>query len=362
MADLPTNLKDDILDSSVNTRRRYRMIENSDGTVEFEDATEYSQVGDEYGAGLINETNKQVNARVEKAVIVRDLDTIGAITQEGFIPDALALKDVNESLKSVKTYVGEDGKLHFVDSEGADTVLPFSSMKRFFADSITFSSTEKTYELGFRPKFFLMGVSGTNVCFWYDSTQNKHFYNSYITKGANVGEAETASGNKLFTLMGITDTGFSAKTNSSYNNKSGFIIAFGGSDSSVSKNLLKSTATSQTQYGVTFTVNDDLSITANGTATSDTDYTVTLMDLTEGETYILSGGVSESARLVIYYKNDWQQLNVYSTGNDVEFTAPHTGQYRVYIRIVKDVTLSNKTFYPMLRHASITDDTYEPYR
>ena len=92
MSDLPTNLKDDILDSSVNTRRKYNMIENPDGTVEFEDVTEYSQVGDEYGAGLINETNKQVNARVEKAVVVRDLDTIGAITQPGFIPDALTVK------------------------------------------------------------------------------------------------------------------------------------------------------------------------------------------------------------------------------------------------------------------------------
>ena len=101
MADLPTNLKDDILDSSVNTRRKYRMIENPDGTVEFEDVTEYSQVGDEYGAGLINETNKQVNARVKKAVVVRDLDTIGAITQPGFIPDALALKDVNDSLNNI---------------------------------------------------------------------------------------------------------------------------------------------------------------------------------------------------------------------------------------------------------------------
>lgn len=108
MADLPTNLKDDILDSSVNIRRRYRMIENPDGTVEFEDMTEYSQVGDEYGAGLINETNRQVNARVEKAVVVRDLETIGAITQEGFIPDALALKDVNNSLGDISGFTNEE--------------------------------------------------------------------------------------------------------------------------------------------------------------------------------------------------------------------------------------------------------------
>lgn len=114
MADLPTNLKDDILNSSVNTRRKYRMIENGDGTYSFEDATEYNQVGDEYGAGLINETNRQVNARVEKAVVVRDLETIGAITQPGFIPDALALKDVNDSLANgqVKFKV-ENGELFY---------------------------------------------------------------------------------------------------------------------------------------------------------------------------------------------------------------------------------------------------------
>ena len=34
---------------------------------------------------------------------------------------------ITQSLTNVRTYVGEDGKLHFVDSQGADTVLPFSS-------------------------------------------------------------------------------------------------------------------------------------------------------------------------------------------------------------------------------------------
>lgn len=34
--------------------------------------------------------------------------------------------EVNSSLKQVKIYVGEDDKLHFIDSEGADSVLPFS--------------------------------------------------------------------------------------------------------------------------------------------------------------------------------------------------------------------------------------------
>ena len=36
-------------------------------------------------------------------------------------------EEVNQSLTNINTYVGKDKKLHFVDSSGADTVLPFNS-------------------------------------------------------------------------------------------------------------------------------------------------------------------------------------------------------------------------------------------
>ena len=107
MATLPTNFKDDILDTSVNTRRRYRMYENTDGTIELEDVTEYSQVGDEFSAGQINATNTEVNKKFDKNMIVRDLDTISAITKEGYVPDALAIKEVNDSLGDISN-IGND--------------------------------------------------------------------------------------------------------------------------------------------------------------------------------------------------------------------------------------------------------------
>ena len=61
MANLRTDYRDDVLDASVNTKRKFNMITNSDGTVSFEDVTEYSQVGDSYGSTDINETNGAVN-------------------------------------------------------------------------------------------------------------------------------------------------------------------------------------------------------------------------------------------------------------------------------------------------------------
>ena len=58
--ELSRDFKGDILDSS-NTRRKYRMINNSDGTVSFEDVTVYSQQGSEFGAKEVNEERENIN-------------------------------------------------------------------------------------------------------------------------------------------------------------------------------------------------------------------------------------------------------------------------------------------------------------
>ena len=59
---LKQNYKDDILDVSVNTKRKYRMTENQDGTVSLDDETVYTQEGDSFGATDMNATNGKVNA------------------------------------------------------------------------------------------------------------------------------------------------------------------------------------------------------------------------------------------------------------------------------------------------------------
>lgn len=62
----------------------------------------------------------------------------GTVSQEGDAFSAQNMNDLEErvktafdavdsSLNKVKTYVGSDGKLHFVDAKGADTVIPFSN-------------------------------------------------------------------------------------------------------------------------------------------------------------------------------------------------------------------------------------------
>ena len=58
---LPTNFTDAVLNTAQNTRRKYRMTQNQDGTVSFEDVTVYSTQGSNFGASQINATNGKVN-------------------------------------------------------------------------------------------------------------------------------------------------------------------------------------------------------------------------------------------------------------------------------------------------------------
>ncbi len=130
------------------------------------------------------------------------------------------------------------------------------------------------------------------------------------------------------------------------------------------KNLLKNTAVSQTKNGVTFTVNEDGSVTANGTATSNAIFTLSEIALTAGNKYTLSGcpegGSSSTFKLYGLDTTNWAgEGNDY--GNGDTFTNKRSPvQYRIVI--YAGYTADNLTFYPMLRYAEITNNTYEPYK
>lgn len=79
---LKTDYLDDILNADINTRRKYNIIQNDDGTVSFEDVTEYSQVGTLFGAEQVNEITREVNRskdelaeKISKDSIIDNPDT-----------------------------------------------------------------------------------------------------------------------------------------------------------------------------------------------------------------------------------------------------------------------------------------------
>lgn len=75
---LRTDYKDDLFDGS----RKYRMVNNADGTVSFTDETEYTQQGDNYSAALVNEQNEAINS---SGIVLSDVDIPPAERTEGAV-------------------------------------------------------------------------------------------------------------------------------------------------------------------------------------------------------------------------------------------------------------------------------------
>ena len=142
------------------------------------------------------------------------------------------------------------------------------------------------------------------------------------------------------------------------------------------KNLLPNIGVSNTINGITYTVNEDGSVTADGTATSNSEFLLIQHNsdiATEfkqniiGKTLILSG-CPDGGGSSKYHVRKWGQGSsgtYYDQGKGVTFT-PTLEEYDSYtwnfqIRIMSGITVSNLLFKPMLRLASDTDTTYQPY-
>ena len=85
---LPTNFMDDILNESMNGKRRWIITQNDDGTYTLDDATTYDQLGNTFGQAQVNEMNKAINESVDQARVIDDYKTLAAVNQNGFVPGA----------------------------------------------------------------------------------------------------------------------------------------------------------------------------------------------------------------------------------------------------------------------------------
>ena len=122
--------------------------------------------------------------------------------------------------------------------------------------------------------------------------------------------------------------------------------------------------------GLAVTYKSDGSVTVNGTATANTDVPIyNSGNVSEGlqGSFILNGSTGGSAstyRLVARIRNTSASTNRYVASPNGDQSIEATSNEvlnNVYITVNNGTTLSNKTFYPMLRLSSVTDATYAPY-
>ena len=132
-----------------------------------------------------------------------------------------------------------------------------------------------------------------------------------------------------------------------------------------SKNLLKNMAKSQTINGVTFTVNEDGSVTIHGTNT-DTEKTayITLnshIKTVYGQKYTASIATDQiSGVYMSIFDSQW--VGAGRCNPKITFTENKNDGRNIRLSVEEGATVKNVTVYPMLRYADITDDTYEPYK
>ena len=124
------------------------------------------------------------------------------------------------------------------------------------------------------------------------------------------------------------------------------------------KNQLQVSATSQTINGIEYTINEDGTIKANGTATAQSQLNMGTFNFEANTSYILNGcpaGGSTSTYRQIISGGSAE----YGEGVSVSYT--EDTEASIYIRIMSGVTVNNLVFKPMIRLASIADATFEKY-
>jgi hypothetical protein len=134
------------------------------------------------------------------------------------------------------------------------------------------------------------------------------------------------------------------------------------------KNLIDTMLAYPSVGGVSFVLNPDKTITANGisTTTSPDINRIGVVQLKAGVEYLISGcpvgGSNATYRLDLRLNTTgFPYLNIADYGEEARYTPKQDEQVVLCIRWAGGTNFNNVTFYPMIRPASITDDTYEPY-
>lgn len=126
------------------------------------------------------------------------------------------------------------------------------------------------------------------------------------------------------------------------------------------KNILKNIATSGALNGVTRTVNEDKSVTINGTSTGWANLTVGTIK-GDGNSYTLSGLLSNSEIFLSVNNSQEGDIAQSKNGNEITFIPKRGLTYNVIICIPSGKTFNNVLIKPLVRISSDKDNTYEQH-
>lgn len=136
---LPVNFQDDVLNASMNGKRRYMLLQQDDGSYILNDVTSYDTEGSTFGAAQINATNQAVNQSVDKDDVLNTSEEVEANVDEKKVTGALVTKQLISDLGGLTFSQDAEGNWGY-KPEGADAVIPFSSGVEFLDSKYTATS------------------------------------------------------------------------------------------------------------------------------------------------------------------------------------------------------------------------------
>ena len=231
----------------------------------------------------------------------------------------------------------------------ADTLTDQLAAKANSSDLAAVATSGAYSDLSGTPTLATVATSGS-----YNDLSNKPTLGTAAAKDST---NAVTSGSTDLVESGAVYTGIQTLTNET----SDIVDVLGA------KNLLPNNATSQTVNGVTFTVNSDGSVTASGTAASNVSFVISYANYEKGK-YIATKfaddawynpNSGEYNYMALIYHADFGTAFITNEDTEVEFNSDLSG-VQFALRIASGVTI-NKTIYPMIRPASVADDTYVPY-
>lgn len=167
MVNLKTNYQDDVLENSMNGKRRYNIINNSDGTISLEDVTDYAQVGDNFSAKDLNGINEEVNDKLNKSGgTMSDAITFDADATENGMMYFTNLEELLEMLRvipgSSPTLIVNNGMytkgIGILNLNAGTMIQLITTKERLSLEN----SGETGYSAHFRPKNDNMCTLGTS--------------------------------------------------------------------------------------------------------------------------------------------------------------------------------------------------------
>ena len=248
----------------------------------------------------------------------------------------------------------ENGKLTLTKQSGATSQVDISGLIEGLVTESDFNGFKEALQETIQGITETLGEINTK-----NLEQDKKLAENY-NEINNLKEQVTDAENNQLT-SNATGTSIDINDSASAKNRGIGLIGNTTQESTTGVQLINITATSQSsQYGFTLTVNDDKSITINGTSTSSSyAYFRIAENLTlPAGNYTLSNGNNNAAVNSFLFLDDG---NTFPKTNVSNVTLTEDTVIKPYIRIAPGATMNKETVYPMIVKGTYTAETMPAY-